>query len=289
MNIRRSSHKLFFVLFVAIFLLLSACQPAAIVSSPQPTQPTETQAIADTQTPAQPTATPVPQVTETLVQPTQTSLGTSGGIILDYSAVAQDQTIETVAAVLASAGGPWWEAAPEYQQVTLQGYPVSNHQDKAQIYIYPVGDLASANENMGKVAADLQTLLQTQQATDKLPFLPLSSDTQAMHAQVQYLDFKSGKGIRFLTQSNNGMTPINNYDLVYTFQGLTSDGKYYIAAILPVTNPVLPSGTEANPQIPDDFQGYLSGVVTLLNQQPANSFTPDLDKLDTLIHSIEIK
>ena len=64
-----------------------------------------------------------------------------------------------------------------------------------------------------------------------------------MHVQVQYLDFKSGTGVRFLTQFNNGMAPVNNHDLIYTFQGLTSDGKYYIAAVLPVTHPDLPANS----------------------------------------------
>ena len=46
-----------------------------------------------------------------------------------------------------------------------------------------------------------------------------------MHSQVQYLDFKNGTGVRYLTQFDQGILPINNYELVYTYQGLTSDGK----------------------------------------------------------------
>ena len=278
MNARRSSRYPLFVLFAAILLLLSACQPAALATSPQPTQP-----------PTQPTAAPVILVTQTPAQP---SSGAPADITLDYSAVAQNVTVETVAAQPASAGGPYWEAAPQYRRLTLQGYPVANHLLKPQIFIYPAGDLASANENAGKIAADLQALLQTQQAGDHLPFLPQFNASQVMHAQVQYLDFKSGKGVRFLTQFDQAALPINNYELIYTFQGLTSDGKYYIAAILPVTNPELPTGSEVSEQQAkalNDFPDYLSRMVTLLNQQPADSFTPGLNKLDALIRSIEVK
>ena len=96
-----------------------------------------------------------------------------------------------------------------------------------------------------------------------------------MHTQVKYLDMKSGKGVRYLTQFNQGISPINNSELIYTFQGLTSDGKYYIAAVLPVTHPELPAGTDLNEEQSkkmNDFQAYLSETVTLLDQQPAKAF-----------------
>jgi hypothetical protein len=293
MSTPRSSRYPFLASFATILVLLSACQPAALTASPQPTQPpaqpSATPVILVTQPPAQPTATPVTVATQI---PTQPSGGAPAELTLDYSAVAQNVTVETVPAQPASAGGPYWEAGPEYRRLTLQGYPVANHLHKPQIFIYPTGDLASANENAGKMVTELQALLQTQQAGDQLPFLPLFNAAQVMHAQVQYLDFKNGKGVRFLTQFDQAPLPINNYELFYTFQGLTSDGKYYIAAVLPVTNPELPANSEASEERAEavnDFPTYISGVVALLNQQPAESFTPDLSKLDALVGSIEVK
>ena len=296
MNAPTSSHHPLFVWFAAAILLLSACQPAALATSPQPTQPptqpTAAPVILDTQPPAQPTAAPVVVVTQIPAQPTQPSVGAPADFTLDYSAVAQDMTVETVAALPAGVGEPYFEAAPQYQRLTLQGYPVASHLLKPQIFIYPAADLAPYNEHAGKIAADLGALLQTQQAGDHLPFLPLYNAAQVMHTQVGYLDFKSGKGVRFLTQFDQAPLPINNYELIYTFQGLTSDGKYYIAAVLPVTHPELPAGSEVSEQQANelsDFPDYLSRTVTLLNQQPADSFTPDLNELDALIRSIEVK
>ncbi|MGZ6346800.1 MAG: hypothetical protein ACXWNC_04420, partial [Anaerolineales bacterium] len=191
-----------------------------------------------------------------------------------------------------TADGPYWEAAPQYRLLTLESYPVANSFRKAQIFIYLASELTSANVNMGNIATELQGLLQTKQTGVKLPFLPLFSETQALHAQVQFLDFKNGNGVRFLTQLTQGVTLINNSELFYTFQGLTTDGNYYIAAILPVSNPELPAEPTAgvgqtNPL--DDYRVYLSNTITLLNEQPANAYTPDLSKLDALIRSIEIK
>jgi hypothetical protein len=288
MNARNSSRYPLFGLFVIIVLFLCACQPAAPATSSQPTQPPAQATLPPTQStqpPAQPTAQPT-------VQPTQPSSGGSGDITLDYSAVAQSVTLETVAAVSASAGGPYWETGPQYRRLTLENYTVANNLLKPQIFIYPVADLATANEGMGKIAANLQALLKTQQAGTNLPFLPLFNASQVMHAQVQYLDFKSGKGVRFLTQFDQAPLPINNYELIYTYQGLTSDGKYYIAAVLPITHPDLPASSNmSNEQIKtlSDFPAYLSTTVTMLNQQAADSFTPDLAKLDAMIRSIEIK
>lgn len=284
----------------ALLLILSACQPAATPTSAPP--PTAAPSSAPTQVQASPTAAPTtapspvpPTAAPTAAPtapPTQPSVTSTGEITFDYSALAQDLTVETVPAQDASSGSPYWDILPQYQRVTLKGYPVTNHLLKPQIFIYPFSGLASANEGAGKIASDLQALLQSQQAGDHLPFMPLFNASQVIHAQVQYLDFKNGKGVRFLTQFDQAFLPINNYELIYTFQGLTSDGKYYIAAVLPVTNPELPASAQVDEQMIkefSDFPGYISKMVTLLDGQPAGSFTPDLSKLDAMIQSIEVK
>jgi hypothetical protein len=276
MNTKRLSHLYLGTVFATIIFLVSACQPIAIAATSDPTQP-----------PAQLSATPVILVTPTAL-PTQTPPATTGEIVLNPWGVAQGMTVEIMPAVSKSESGPIKPAGPEYHLVNLQGYPVIDHMKKAQIFVFPVGDLASTNEYMAKIAADLQILLQNQQLGDKMPFLPLFNEAQVMHTQVQYLDFKNGNGVRFLTQFSQGIYPLNNRMLFYTFQGLTSDGKYYIAAVLPVTNPELPATDTVN-LTGTEYRDELAKTVTLLDQQPANSFTPDLSTLDALIQSIEIK
>ncbi len=268
MNARRIT-PLF--LLSAGMLLMSACRPVATAPSPRATQI--------------PAAMPVSLATQPPAQP-------SSGITLDISAVAQNLSADTVAAVPAGADKSYWEAGPEYRRLTLEGYPITGNLFKAQIFIYPVADLASANPAMGKVAADLQTLLKTQQAADQMPSLPLINSAQMLHAQLQYVDFKNGRGVRFLTQFAQGLVAVNNNELIYTFQGLTSDGKYYVAAVLPVSNPQLPTGSEVSDvqtKAQANYPDYLSKMVTLLDQQPVESFTPDLNKLDALIRSMEVK
>jgi hypothetical protein len=111
---------------------------------------------------------------------------------------------------------------------------------------------------------------------------------------LKYLDFKNGQGVRFLTQFDQAYLPINNDELFYTYQGLTSDGKYYVAAVLPVNAADLPAdGTVTDELKAGDFGAnfmlYLEQVVKQLESQPATSFTPDLGKLDAMMASLEVK
>ena len=127
-----------------------------------------------------------------------------------------------------------------------------------------------------------------------LPFLPFFNAQQVFHSQVKYLSFKDGQGVRFLTQYDQAYLPINNYELFYTFQGLTSDGKLYVAAILPVTLPGLPADSTVSDEMKaGDFVGkflkYLDEVTQQLNGQSASSFTPSLDALDSMLASLEAK
>lgn len=238
-----------------------------------------------------------PQPTQPQALPTATETGggseatgaAEGTITLDYASLAQDVTVETVPAQPAGPDAPYWAAGPEYRLLTLQGYPVATSLHKPQIFVYPVAEMASTNEGMARIAADLQALLETRQPGEILPYLPIYNAGQVMHAQVQFMDFKNGSGVRYLTQHDQGTLPINSYELVYTFQGLTDDGRYYVAAVLPVTHPDLPSSDAVIPEIVNDFPGYLARTAAMLDQQPADSFAPALSVLDALISSMEVR
>jgi hypothetical protein len=243
-------------------------------------------------------ATSTPQgvpLTPTVVEGS-TAIPTQDGsfqIFLDTGHIATGFQTETIPAVSDSANAPYWEVLPEYTRVTLQGYPISSHLMQPQIFIYPVNDLVMTNEGAGTVVASLQALLQSPQEIQDMPFLPLLNAVKVMHSHVQYLDFKSGKGLRYLTQFNQGFVPINNYDLIYTYQGLTNDGKYYVAAVLPVNHPSLPADENVTGSEPIEFLSdnptYLANVAQNLNAQAANTFTPDLTQLDAMMSSLEIK
>ena len=126
-----------------------------------------------------------------------------------------------------------------------------------------------------------------------MPFLPLFNAKQMMHSHTQYLDFQNGLGLRYLTWFSQGIVPVNNSELIYTYQGITSDGKYYVAAVLPINHSSLPTdgiitGNET-PEFSSDYDTYLMNVAASLNTQSAKGFSPDLTQLDALMSSLEIK
>lgn len=273
MFIKRHFNFMFRLLttLLAIALLLSACTPAA-----ETLDPTATSAPAATTAPE---ATAVPDTPDSL------------NITLDTGSMAAGFATATIAAVPAG-DVPYWEVLPEHTRLTLQGYPISDHLMMPQIFIYPVKELGEANEGAGQIVTTLQTLLGSPQEITPMPFMPLFNASQVMHAHVQYVDFKNGQGLRYLTEFDQGIVPINNHELIYTYQGLTSDGKYYVAAVLPVNHPSLPAdesimGNEP-PEFTSDFPAYLANVAGGLNPQSADTFTPDLTQLDAMMSSLEI-
>lgn len=262
---------------VLLALLISACNSPVNVPIDTPVE-----------------APAIPVVTDA---PMQTPVENSGqdvpSVNVDVSGVAQDFTSQVVAAVDPGSDGPGWGVMPQHTLLMLQDYPTPDHLLKAQIFVIPIDDLR-ANEATNDVLESLVALLQSQQAVDSMPYLPLYSAAQVMHIQVKHLVFKSGRGVRYLTQFDQAPLPINNYELHYTFQGLTSDGKYYVAAVLPVNQFDLPADASVDLDNPpakfvEDFPAYLSDTVNMLNGQPASAFTPDLSALDAMMESLEIK
>ena len=274
-------------------LMLSACTPgAAATTQPEPTATAEPTSTAAT---AEPTSTAAIQEPTATTAPIATALPTEDESLdfsLDTGSLASGFQTETVAAVSASDNGPMWELLPEHTRVTLQGYLIGSHAFKPQIFIYPLAELETLNESAGMVAGSLQSLLPSPQEVETMPFLPLLNQAQVLHAQVKPLDFQSGKGLRYLTEFSQGILPINSYELIYTYQGLTSDGKYYVAVTLPVNHPSLPaqSGITGNEplEFSSDFAGYLANVTNTLNTVGADTFTPDLSHLDALVQSLKI-
>lgn len=214
-------------------------------------------------------------------------------VSIKLGGLATGFTTETVPAVEAGVNTPWWQVLPDYTLITLVDYSLSGSQYEPQIFIYRVDDLAQINEQAAKVIATLKTLLQSPQEIADMPALPLVNAVKVMHTHLQYLDFKNGQGLRFLTQFSQGIVPVNNAELVYTYQGLTADGKYYVAAVLPVSHPSLPATGAITGNEPADFSSnytaYTAAVAQVLNVLADSTFSPDLTRLDALFASLEVK
>lgn len=188
---------------------------------------------------------------------------------------------------------PYWDLYPDYTDITLVEYPVAGSDHFPQIIVYPADKYAAINPSAGQTITDLKALLADPAADpENMPFLPTWNAAQVFHAQTQRISFTGGKGVRYITMYSQAVMPINNAALFYTFQGLTDDRKYYVAAIFPISTDSLPATAQMDQQefeaLADHYEAYLFQTVDLLKNQTPDQFTPDLTQLDQLIGSIQI-
>ncbi|MCL4266702.1 MAG: hypothetical protein KJ069_26220 [Anaerolineae bacterium] len=168
-----------------------------------------------------------------------------------------------------------------------------NIPDQPQILIFPLEGYVAMNPIASEQIALLADLLRDRPdlPNGALPHLPPPNGHQDLQAQMHYLTFQNGEGMRYLTQFNQEPRQINNQEIYYTFQGITADHAYYIAAFFPVQSNSLP----ADNTIADDeafastLQNYLAQTTADLNALPTTAFTPDLALLDTLIESLLVE
>lgn len=189
------------------------------------------------------------------------------------------------------------EIHPQFTRVTLGGYPLSGTFFPPRIDVYPVAAYSALRPDFvpGRVA-ELQALTAGgAPGTGALPFLPIFNAAQTFHAQYRVVPFQNGSGIRFLTLYAQYFAPVNNHDLFYTYQGLTSDGQYWISAILPVNHAMLPPNADNPPggqtweQFSNNYEPYIADMVNQLNAQPGDSYLPALNALDALVGSITVQ
>ena len=184
---------------------------------------------------------------------------------------------------------------PEYTELTFQNYEdgsgwVSTGQ---YIRVYPVVTFSSDPNVPYAVALErLRNVLAARPVVPEgdLPMLPIVMGTQMVRTQVQYLDFATGSGIRYVTATGLDQSPLDGA-LFYTFQGLTTDGAYYIAAHFPVSG-VLPVSEAMNTEQYNAFvaryDDYLAEVTAQLEAATPQSFSPNLATLDHLAASMNV-
>ncbi len=168
-----------------------------------------------------------------------------------------------------------------------------------QVVIYPAPAwrqlFVQAGEEKGNPVDTLKSLLAKDSANvaGEIPILPPADAVQVLKARVKLLPFKGGKGFAFLTAYAQDDVPVANDALFYTFQGLSDDGRYWIAFYYPVNASVLPKTAQDSPETKDydafekHFDAYLKKTVRAL-EDPKAVYTPGLAKLDALVRSIEI-
>lgn len=241
--------------------------------------------------------------TVTVLPPTETPTQISGiQVSFEYTSfvipggLADGADPEVVPAVSEDSGSPW-EMAPAHLKFILTGYQLQDKFHEPRIIVYPAEEFAQAHagaaeqiERVKKALAGSALLKET------LPIVPFFNAGPLIAANIKIVPFQNGRGVRFLTQYAQYSAPINNREMFYHFQGLTSDNKYYVIAILPVTAPILPLDEKAEAIVPEGGvplptdigpnEVYYISVTGKLNSLAPDAYLPSLNALDALIESL---
>ena len=280
---------------LGIVILTSACTlSAGIVATPTPVDQVGTIVAATMQAltavPPQSASTPISNQT--------------GGTPVSYenisfvipSGIASGANPEKMTSVDTNSGAPW-EIAPTHLRFTFTGYQLQGKFFEPQIFVYPAQEYAQVNSTASEQIERLKKALSgSPLLKETLPNVPFFNAGHIITADIQLINFQSGGGVRELTQYDQYPAPINNHEMFYHFEGLTSDGKYYVIAILPITAPVLaedekpessvPAGGVPIPTSVGPNDVYYFSVSEKLNSLAPDSFTPSMTMLDALIQSI---
>ena len=197
----------------------------------------------------------------------------------------------------------WNEAHPLYSEFFFPTYSRQNVEFQPSIRVYEVtGDLQDYLYPIGAIG-DLQA------AIDQHPEPITWFNGAALHARRAYLSFASGAGVRGLTQYQQDIFFFTNNGLLYEFQGLTQDGRYYVNVRYPLSVPFLMElaapmtypPVNLNPQAiavpewPSDYEqqrqvidSYNAEALSRFEQMPDSDALPDIAPLDELVQSIQV-
>jgi hypothetical protein len=186
---------------------------------------------------------------------------------------------------------------PAHTELTIQNYPLTDTQFPPQVWIYPVSRF---NELLPDIlpprVSDLKRLIDgSTWSSGELPFLPAIPQVQTFYGHETGRSFNGGRGVRFITEYSEVLFPISNKSILYTFQGLTDDGKYWVAVTLPISHPILPADYATLPEgyteesLIQNYDSYVSDVKEALEAQAPGSFSPTINMLDSLIESITVR
>lgn len=257
----------------------------AVTSSPEATLP-----------PATPAAAPSPTS-----EATQQPAGPAAYVTFSGISFFLDPSLGTAAGknvpADAADSAPPPLLMPGRYQFDLTGYPAQGSSRMAQLLVFPAaafkGFNDAADQRLQKLAQLLKDKPAAVAATDEVPQMSNLMQGQMIHAQIKYMDFQNGSGVRFVTQFSSDVRPVTNADLEYIFQGITADGKYVLAIVLPLAQSGLPASQDAVSAdqlnaLGPNFNKYVADTTAALDQADPSTYTPSLTLLDQMAASFTV-
>lgn len=170
------------------------------------------------------------------------------------------------------------------------------------VSFYRVSDLADytrASQQLEELQSllderpDLDTLTATDAETSSalLPFMLTDAAAQLIDAKGRYIDTPELSGVAYLTVLAQDLVPFGKDDFLYTFQGLSADGQWYVTVDFQVEAGMFPArvsrrATQRVVASPDAWMTYRDESIQTLKEAPDDAFTPSLATIDELVRSI---
>lgn len=280
-----SKHIFPILSILALLTALLACNlPNAPVNA-TPTVADLPEASATSPTVDEPTATSTP---------TGSDVSFSGVSFTIPAALGVIGAAETIPAV-SSDNGPGWDAGPAYTKFTLQNYPLQGTLIQPEIRVYPAKEYETISNGAAESMKRLRGFIAGEDNKSE-PFVPYFNATSTIAAQAAQIDFQNGTGYRAITQYDQAPIPVNNHELIYHFQGLSSDSAYYIIATFPINSSILAADENPASTVPaggvafdqNNLTAYFDKVKLAFETTARESFSPSVKTLDTLIRSIKV-
>ncbi len=311
-----SQHRYLLIFVLVLLVLVTACTTTLPAHEPTLSGPTNTSQ--STLAPANPTvpeptldltpqasALPLPTATSAPVPPTATpqpdvvldgkTVSADGISFFLPSSVAADSMGTAYKVKPVTADTPFWEKMPDHFLFLFKDYQHSKSMHQPRVYAWPIAEYIGVNPGSEATVNLLKNLIAQKSTVDlstaELPFPPIFNAGKVISLLPEFLEFKNGSGLRYLTFFSQATVPITNFGLFYTYQGISADEKYYITTILPIGQSEL-EADDSNIQIDaafyDNYQTYLEQINTQVTAAPAGSFTPNLANIDSMISSLQV-
>lgn len=186
---------------------------------------------------------------------------------------------------------------PDYYKFILEEAQTVPDRAKSYLIVRPIRNIdgqyypAIVNDStLSQEMEKLQTRIKEHTVEDRF------FEGTRLEIQRQYLSFKNGKGIRYITAvpTDNQVGEINPQNMTYVYEGLTDDGRYYVELRIwsgysgLQENAIAPQDQERYQNDTQTYSEYISKIDWQMKMLPSSAFSPDLNQIDIMINSLNV-
>lgn len=162
-----------------------------------------------------------------------------------------------------------------------------------ELIVYPVAELQTLHPAAGIYLAALRQVLLQRSATipaGSLADMVIDAAAITVIPPLRYVAFEQGAGVSFLVRLEQDLSPLKKGASFYAFQGLTHDGRYFLAAVYPASGSPTPSGKQLDAlnyaSMARASEAHVEQIVRQLSAQFGSSPAPDAKEIETIARGL---